>query len=133
REARPPGSSGRERRGDLRQQTRSGLRTLEVGDEARAVGAGDDLDELPAVGAEVVEDLLRVVNEQRCGQVLPLRHGPHPTDRPAQARWRWHDVRMTPLYSDPHSRDVLDRAAIPPERTVSYGDDAAQVYDVREP
>ncbi len=40
---------------------------------------------------------------------------------------------MTPLYPDPHSRDVLDRAAIPPDRTVSYGDDAAQVYDVREP
>lgn len=41
---------------------------------------------------------------------------------------------MTPsLNPDPHSRDVLDRVAPPPDRTVAYGDDPAQVYDVREP
>lgn len=41
---------------------------------------------------------------------------------------------MTPsLYPDPHSRDVLDRVAPPPDRTAAYGDDPAQVYDVREP
>lgn len=37
------------------------------------------------------------------------------------------------LNPDPHSRDVLDRIAPPPDRTVAYGDDPAQVYDVREP
>lgn len=35
--------------------------------------------------------------------------------------------------ADPHSREVLERRAPPPNRTVSYGDDPAQVYDVREP
>jgi acetyl esterase/lipase len=34
---------------------------------------------------------------------------------------------------DPRSDDVLSRPAPPPQRTVSYGADAAQAYDVREP
>jgi acetyl esterase/lipase len=42
--------------------------------------------------------------------------------------------RMTPtLTPDPHSRDVLERPAPPADRTLAYGDDPAQVYDVREP
>lgn len=37
------------------------------------------------------------------------------------------------LYPDPHSSAVLERLAPPPDRTVPYGSDPAQVYDVREP
>ena len=40
---------------------------------------------------------------------------------------------MPSLYPDPHSRALLDRVAAPPDRTVAYGEDPAQVYDVREP
>lgn len=41
---------------------------------------------------------------------------------------------MTPSQQqDPEERDVLERTAPPPDRTVSYGDDPAHVYDVRVP
>ena len=41
---------------------------------------GRDLHELPAVGAEVVEDLLGRVREDRRGEVLPLGHARDSTD-----------------------------------------------------
>ena len=47
------------------------LRALQVGDELLGVRAGHDLDELPAVDAPGVEDLLGRVDEQRHGGVLP--------------------------------------------------------------
>src|SRR5690606_29136807 len=52
---------------------RSLLLALEVGDEVLG-GAGHHLDELPAVGAPLVEDGLGVVDEQWNGRVLPGLH-----------------------------------------------------------
>src|SRR5918995_640199 len=53
------------------------LGTLEEGDRAADLG-GVDGDQLPAVVAPVVEDLLGVVGQQRDGRVLPGGHGtPH--------------------------------------------------------
>jgi Mrp family chromosome partitioning ATPase len=46
--------------------------SLQVGDELLAAGSGDHLDELPAVLAPGVEDLLGRMDEQRHGDVLPL-------------------------------------------------------------
>src|SRR5207342_1795915 len=72
-----------------------GHRTLEVAHEVLGVHPRRDLDELPAVGPEVVEDLLRRVGEDRRREVLPpldLRHGAtllRPTrasDRPGGGR-----------------------------------------------
>src|SRR5689334_18089752 len=54
--------------------TPSRLRPLEVGHQAVAVRAGHHLDQLPAVLAPVVEDLLGGVDHQRNRGVLPLRH-----------------------------------------------------------
>src|SRR6478672_1493622 len=50
--------------------TSGALRPLEVGDEA-ALGARDDLHELPPLLAPVVEDGRRAVDQQRRGRVLP--------------------------------------------------------------
>src|SRR5207342_3465531 len=73
-----------------------GHRTLEVAHEVLGVHARRDLDELPAVGPEVVEDLLRCVGEDRRREVLPpldLRHGAtllrpdRSSDRPGCGRY----------------------------------------------
>src|SRR5699024_4228473 len=56
-----------------------GQRALEVGDQVLRVRARHDLDQLPALLAVVVEDLLGRVDQQRNGQVLPAgdsAHGP---------------------------------------------------------
>src|SRR5918995_4052612 len=50
------------------------LGTLEEGDRAADLGRVDG-DQLPAVVAPVVEDLLGVVGQQRDGRVLPGGHG----------------------------------------------------------
>ena len=42
------------------------------------LGAGDDLDEFPTIGAEVVEDRFGVVDQQRRGEVLPCGHAHGP-------------------------------------------------------
>ena len=49
-------------------------RTLEVRDEVLRGRARNNLNEFPPVLAEVVEDRLCVVNEQRRGEVFPSRH-----------------------------------------------------------
>src|SRR5699024_187762 len=71
----------------------SGLRAgpLEIGDQVLGVGARDDLDQLPALHAVVVEDLLGRMDQQRNGQVLPAgdcAHGASLPARPAPARTR---------------------------------------------
>ena len=54
----------------------SGPGALEVGDEVvRAGRAGHDLDELPAVSAPLVEDLLGGVGDEGDGDVLPGGRG----------------------------------------------------------
>ena len=49
-------------------------RPLQVGDQILRIETRDDLHQLPAVGAPVVEDLLGRVHEQRNGHVFPLGH-----------------------------------------------------------
>src|SRR6476646_9289544 len=53
-------------------------RALEVGDQVLRVHPRHHLDQLPAVGAEVVEDLLGRVHQHGRGQVFPLGHARHP-------------------------------------------------------
>src|SRR5690348_13500555 len=68
----------------------SGLLPLQVGDEVATV-TGQDLHELPAVLAPLVEDLLGRVHDQRHGRVLPLAlaHASQPSHR-------WQDGRHGP-------------------------------------
>ena len=55
----------------------SGPGTLEVGDEVLGTGrAGHDLDELPAVSAPLIENLLGGVSDEGNGGVLPGGRGP---------------------------------------------------------
>src|SRR5699024_6624118 len=51
-----------------------GLRSLEIGHEVSLL-ALEDLHELPADLAPLVEDLLGRVHDERNGHVLPLGHG----------------------------------------------------------
>ena len=77
---RPAATTGGQRRGPSSASRSSTALTarppagpLQVGDElVAAAGAGHDLDQLPAVGAPLVEDLLRRVDQQRNRRVLPF-------------------------------------------------------------
>ena len=83
----------------------SGPGTLEVGDEVLGTGrAGHDLDELPAVSAPLVEDLLGGVGDEGDGDVLPsgrrggrgyvvrgCSHGAQPRARPGAPEIRRHE------------------------------------------
>src|SRR4029079_10101511 len=63
-------------------------RALEVADHVLGIHPGCDLHELPAVRAEVVEDLLRRVHEDRRREVLPplsLSRGRDPTPVPGSS------------------------------------------------
>ena len=114
------------------------LRPLEVGDEVLRVHARHDLHELPAVLAEVVEDLLGRVHQHRRGEVLPLvvmlmrltlGHGRMPWPRSVGLRVGRYGA---PVARAP-SEDVLTRPARCPTRCVRYAAHEDGVVDVHLP